>query len=594
MSEPSKSLFPQYFTNVNGAKYCCSSADAQWLPVQAHFQSGPPQVAGMPGNFNGPVPGTGIGYFADSHNELAFPSNAPYHANGGSMNVDYNLGPTGRRLPVPPAIDPSTIPLPDDDDDDDELPPVHKIFQTMARPVSKVAGSRRPQLSEKAKGKQRAVDPSVTSGSTLKRKASTPLSAPADTIKRPKGHSAGAANYSGEDLDALFDILEESLPLGGHAWNSATDEFNAWAEENECPTQTAKSLELKFKQLIKTSKPTGDAECPPHVLRAHEIDELMNEKAGSRDLDNEDIIDANNVIEVSDTEEKTKEKKAMKTATKKVHVKKEKEDDRIQPRVPCNSGQELLSNISSALDPRTRFARNEENALTALQSQQIFQLNGQLHETQRQLEGLRLQLSDAEQLVGMLSPTPGDRHHGRAPPPASPIRTQPRQRQPHYRQDIYYKDGHMVRWVGGSSDDEEDYTNDSPGTRHVTSSTPVNWPTPPGYIPCHRSFSSPQICAPSPFHAAEPASPHIRPPSPFRSAASSLNNMLDPSSSCSHSTVLSLNDNAGFNIHVAPHAGPSSSISVLISPARRRDLEDTDSASVNKALEHSKPDDYDI
>ncbi|KAF8871901.1 hypothetical protein CPB84DRAFT_1753811 [Gymnopilus junonius] len=463
MSEPSKSLFPQYFTDVNGAKYCHSSADAQWLPVQAHFQSGPPQVAGMPGNFNGPVPGTGIGYFADSHNEPAFPSNAPYRANGGSMNVDYNLGPTGRRLPVPPAIDPSTIPLPDDDDDDDELPPVHKIFQTMARPVSKVAGSRRPQLSEKAKGKWRAVDPSITSGSTLKRKASTPLSAPADTIKRPKGHSAGVANYSGKDLDALFNILEESLPLRGHAWNSATNEFNAWAEENECPTWTAKSLELKFKQLIKTSKPTGDAECPPHVLWAHEIDELMNEKAGSRDLDDEDIIDANDVIEVSDTEEKTKEKKATKTATKKVHVKKEKEDgpvarrlpaDCIQPCVPCNSGQELLSNISSALDPRTQFAHNEENALTALQSQQIFQLNGQLRETQRQLKGLCSQLSDAErrcnvaerqadhaELVGMLGPTPGDHHRGRAPPPASPIRTRPQQHQPHYHQDVYYKDG---------------------------------------------------------------------------------------------------------------------------------------------------------
>jgi len=59
----------------------------------------------------------------------------------------------------------------------------------------------------------------------------------------------GAANYSSDDLDGLFDILEELLPLGGNAWNSASDEFNSWAEENGRPTRTAKSLELKFKQV---------------------------------------------------------------------------------------------------------------------------------------------------------------------------------------------------------------------------------------------------------------------------------------------------------------------------------------------------------
>lgn len=164
--------------------------------------------------------------------------------------MDYDLGPTGHRLPAPPAVDPASVPLPIDSDDD-ELPPAHMILHTMgAQPAQKVAGSRQPRLSEKAKGKQRAVaPPPVASGSGLKRKASTPLPAPADTVKRTKGRVAGAANYSSDDLDALFDILEESLPLGGHAWNSATDEFNAWAEENGRPTRTAKSLELKFKQV---------------------------------------------------------------------------------------------------------------------------------------------------------------------------------------------------------------------------------------------------------------------------------------------------------------------------------------------------------
>ena len=68
--------------------------------------------------------------------------------------------------------------------------------------------------------------------------------------KKQCGHTTGAQNYSSEDLDALFNILEECLPLGGHAWNSAGDDFNIWAQENGRPSRTTKSLKLKFKQVI--------------------------------------------------------------------------------------------------------------------------------------------------------------------------------------------------------------------------------------------------------------------------------------------------------------------------------------------------------
>ena len=66
---------------------------------------------------------------------------------------------------------------------------------------------------------------------------------------RKHGCVAGACNYSLEDLNALFNILEVCLPLGGHAWNSAGDEFNSWAKENGYPVCTVKSLEAKFKQV---------------------------------------------------------------------------------------------------------------------------------------------------------------------------------------------------------------------------------------------------------------------------------------------------------------------------------------------------------
>jgi len=44
--------------------------------------------------------------------------------------------------------------------------------------------------------------------------------------------------------------------------------------------------------LVKVSKPTGDAECPPQVERAHQIEWYINEKAGTHDLDDSEIVDA--------------------------------------------------------------------------------------------------------------------------------------------------------------------------------------------------------------------------------------------------------------------------------------------------------------
>ncbi|TFK34826.1 hypothetical protein BDQ12DRAFT_669026 [Crucibulum laeve] len=118
-----------------------------------------------------------------------------------------------------------------DSEDDEDPPPVTKLLKRISQPASKVAGSRRSATDPKGKGKQKAINGPVASGSgTKKRKATTPASQL--DAKKPRGCASGAANYLKDDIDALMDILEEQLPLGGWAWNSASDEFNAWAEGN--------------------------------------------------------------------------------------------------------------------------------------------------------------------------------------------------------------------------------------------------------------------------------------------------------------------------------------------------------------------------
>jgi hypothetical protein len=69
-------------------------------------------------------------------------------------------------------------------------------------------------------------------------------------VKKRCGRAAGVVNYSSDDLDALLDILEETLPIGAKAWNAARDHFCAWAVENGRPVRTTKSLEAKYKQVF--------------------------------------------------------------------------------------------------------------------------------------------------------------------------------------------------------------------------------------------------------------------------------------------------------------------------------------------------------
>ena len=111
-----------------------------------------------------------------------------------------------------------------------------------SKPVSKVAGSRRPvpAASAKAKGKQKAAP---------KRKGADPVEEPeAKRVKR-RGRVAGTANYSEEDIDALLDYTEDILPAGALSWNSVMASFNEWALAHSRPERSAKSIENKFKQV---------------------------------------------------------------------------------------------------------------------------------------------------------------------------------------------------------------------------------------------------------------------------------------------------------------------------------------------------------
>jgi len=318
--------------------------------------------------------------------------------------------------------------------------------------------------------------------------------------KKPRGgRMQGSSNYSAADLEKLLDILEIVLPLGNKGWATVTDQFNQWAKDNRRPTRQQQSLQIKFQnvralsifllamlslrsQLVRTEKPTGDAECPIEIERAHSINYEMNTKAGTRDLDDDDDASAISISSDSDLPPVS----AMLT-----HIKREpglKTEPRsavIRAAKPSNqrstykaTGQQLLSNISKVLDPSLQATREEERANRSLQATQLLTLSNQLRDAQAQLETLRNRLMDSDR-ARLTAERRADRSELREmfqrerrreiySPQNLPRRGRLR------RQEVQYPDGgEATMWID-SDGDKSDHAADPPGTIRITHD-----PTPP-------------------------------------------------------------------------------------------------------------------
>lgn len=381
--------------------------------------------------------------------------------------------PTQILLPAAPLADASL-----------NIPPAHR--RSSAKPVVKVAGARRPVADVKGKGK--APD---TLRKSLKRAAATELTSA--QAKKARGRSVGAANYRDDDLDALMDIAEVIVPVGKKGWNTVAVEFAEWAKENGRPERSSDSLEKKFKQVVRMEKPTGQADCPLWLDRAHAIYNLMDEKVTTRDVDDEDIADE--PLELSSSDE-LEEELTMELLTRKptrktpaVKVKKEPTSPSVTvsrraqtatlPRTTVrNASNEFLRSVSNALDPHAHSAMAEERATRSILQTQIFSLTTQLRDEKSLTELLRNRITDLDHARSDLLRKLDRQEMYQAIQKASgrSARTPrtPVERKKQRRQDITYADGMATIWVGS---DESDHQRDSPTTvryTHDYSPTPAH------------------------------------------------------------------------------------------------------------------------
>jgi hypothetical protein len=137
-----------------------------------------------------------------------------------------------------------------DKDDEDDFPPVSTLLEHAAKPAKKIAGSRRTSTvipTAKAKGKARAIN---NTAPPVNRKRKTPSAPPTASDSSKKcGRQQGAPNYNEGDIDALLDACESCLLVGAKSWNVVEATFVQWANDNDRPARSSKSLKLKFKQV---------------------------------------------------------------------------------------------------------------------------------------------------------------------------------------------------------------------------------------------------------------------------------------------------------------------------------------------------------
>jgi hypothetical protein len=115
---------------------------------------------------------------------------------------------------------------------------------------------------------------------------------------------------------------------------------------------------------VKTTKPTGNITIPEHVAQALKIEDLINVKAGTLDLDENDL---NDIID-SDNDESNNDNKST-LPPKKVHyIAHHSKAPRLSLSQIRNGNHTFLTNISLALDPSSCQARQDNFQLQFMQS----------------------------------------------------------------------------------------------------------------------------------------------------------------------------------------------------------------------------------
>lgn len=236
---------------------------------------------------------------------------------------------------------------------------------------------------------------------------------------------------------------------------------------------------------MKTTKPTGNPKANPYVERAHEAEKMLNDEAGSRDLDDDEIADIywsesdrgdDAVVVISSDNEdenipppprKLKGKVKAEPGSANGPVARRPANDRLPSRAR-NSGKDILANISNALDPDIQASRLDDRTARSVQTNQMFMLTAQLESMRNRLAEAERERHTAErradraEMMAHIAST--HQSNNTAAPPLPGHRSRRR------RQDVFHAGGGRSTYWVGSDDDDPFFERrpDTPGTRRIT------------------------------------------------------------------------------------------------------------------------------
>ncbi|KAF7344772.1 hypothetical protein MVEN_01638200 [Mycena venus] len=553
---------PEFSRDANG-NILYRDAQGRWLPYNGPL---PNQQQAMP-----EYTAQQLGHVPLNDKSRGGPNSPIEHAFAPQPEYQFTLRPVQSGTPQAPIpIDPALLPLPGGADLDLRDGPTIANAMGLNR-AEKVGGRRR-------KGKERA-DP--------KGKKRQRASSGSDNDSEPvakRGRPQGSANYGKEDVRKMFDLIAELLPVGQKGWKEVERRYNKWAKQNGRAERPPKALENKYKQYLRQKKPTGSGSCPPEVKRAHEIEDLINQRVGTRELSDSEFDDRSDDGSSDDDIEVVERTAIARRAP--------------TPPLPRKSrarGTDLANKLANAFDPEVQKDRDEACARRSFENTQILTLSQQLRDERATTENLRGEntilrnrihdveraLERAELRNEMMSFADGRR--GRSP--RRPRRPRPLGYRSHKRDpgvervdgkircETKYPDGGaMTYWISDPSTDdydESDEENHNPWdtfdvphrsrSHHTGSRRPISRRRTPSAGPSRRRISRRRTPTPGPSRLPALLPSPSPPPAPISIPHSA--NAVD-----THVPV-SLVTGRAVELVVTPQRGPA--VALVISPTKQ-------------------------
>ena len=98
----------------------------------------------------------------------------------------------------------------------------------------------------------------------------------------PRAPRVRGDNFSKEEMTCFLEIMREVIPIGMNEWDTVA---RLHAESSPGKNRTTMSLKNKFSKLVQTRGATGNPYCPPEIMEAHAIQNMIRRKAELTTMD---------------------------------------------------------------------------------------------------------------------------------------------------------------------------------------------------------------------------------------------------------------------------------------------------------------------